>query len=283
MMLVRPRRPSPYTAYLRVYEPLEAFPAHTRAAWAAQAAQESASADRLVAERDRSLVALLRVPPVPVPAEEVQDAFVLRVDDEPLVCPVQSRLRSWVALGEFRDGLPDTLLHAFLPPAVLDRADAEHRRWASDDGARLSIRTATWAVPIHWFVAFEDGEAIRALEGDLSLVYRTGISAARRRVARALRTLSRLDGDDGYEIDYVAELEELARWLEEFHSRSWVELDYAGLPHLMGADWLRTDRSVADVGAALTALAAGDQDSAAAVYETLVERWAAVNAFEHAN
>jgi hypothetical protein len=98
-----------------------------------------------------------------------------------------------------------------------------------------------------------------------------------------LRTLSRLDSDDGYEIDYVAELEELARWLEEFHSRSWVELDYAGLAHLMGADWLRTDRSVADVGAALTAVAAGDKDSAAAVYETLVERWAAVHAFEHAN
>ena len=33
----------------------------------------------------------------------------------------------------------------------------------------------------------------------------------------------------------VDELEELGRWLEEFHARSWLELDYAGLARLLGA------------------------------------------------
>ena len=34
--------------------------------------------------------------------------------------------------------------------------------------------------------------------------------------------------------DVVAEVGELGRWLEEFHSRSWLELDYAGLARLLG-------------------------------------------------
>ena len=105
------------------------------------------------------------------------------------------------------------------------------------------------------------------------------MSAARRRVARALRTLRLNLG----ELEIADELEELARWLEEFHARSWVELDYAGLARLLGPEVVAADTSVADVAAAVAALAAGDEEGAVLTYRTVVDRWSAVAALEHAN
>jgi hypothetical protein len=278
---VTPRRPSPNAAYLRVYEPLTAFPAEERAAWAAYAARGSNRADRLAAEHRAALRDLVGLPPLPVPADESEEAFVLEVADEVLVCPVQTRLRSWVAFGEFRDGLPDGLLHAFVPPAAVQRADAEHEVWgAKEVGTRLRIRTSSGAVPIHWFVMFSDRDRQLRLNGpDRSLIHRARMSAARRRVGRALRTLRSGIGD----VSYVEELEGLGGWLEEFHPRSWVELDYGGLVHLLDDTRLRADTSAQDVAAAIAALAAGDEETAAIAYETLVDRWAAVRALEHAN
>ena len=109
------------------------------------------------------------------------------------------------------------------------------------------------------------------------------MSAARRRVARALRTLRLRLGDLDLQLDVVDELEELGRWLEEFHARSWVELDYAGLARLLGADVVAEDTSVADVAASVAALAAGDEEGAVLTYRSVVDRWSAVAALEHAN
>src|SRR4051794_32705073 len=97
---------NPYAAYLRVYEPLAAFPESDRAGWADYARRSvgaGARADRLVAEHRSALAGVISVPPRPVPPDEAGDAFVLEFDGLLHVCPVQSRLRSWVALGQFRD------------------------------------------------------------------------------------------------------------------------------------------------------------------------------------
>lgn len=279
--------PNPCAAYLRVYEPVAAFPEPERSAWrdyarrAVAADRTEMRADRLVAEHRSALAGVLSLPPRPVPTEEVREAFVLEVQDVLHVCPLQSRLRSWVALGQFRDGLPDALLHAFVPPASLARADADHARWGRDEvGSALRILTATWSVPVQWFVPFAPGDRVPdAGSEQLFVVHRSRMSAARRRVARALRTLRLSLG----ELGVVEELEELGRWLEEFHARSWVELDYGGLARLLGPDGVREDSSVADVAAAVAALAAGDDHGAAELYGAVVERWAAVRAFEHAN
>jgi len=273
--------PSPYAAYLRVYEPLVAFGGEERAIWSAYAEQAAGRVERLRTEHRRAFTDLLSMPPVPVPTDESGEAFVLLVDDQAFVCPLQSRLRAWLALGEFRDGMPDALLHAFLPPASMQRADADHQIWGSKEPAPpLRIQTATWAVPIHWFVAFSDEDRLLEMRGpERSLVHRARMSAARRRVGRALRTLRRSIG----EVSYVEELEGLGRWLEEFHPRSWLELDYGGLVHLVSDTALREDRSAHDVGVALAALASGDEDTASAAYDVLVDRWAAVRAMEHAN
>ncbi|MEP6760348.1 MAG: hypothetical protein ABJA93_03180 [Sporichthyaceae bacterium] len=281
MRLVTGLLPNPYAAYLRVYEPLVAFAPEERATWTAYAEQAASRVERLRREHRRALVDLLSVPPVAVPVDESSDAFVLAQDAQVFVCPVQARLRAWLAFGEFRDGLPDALLHAFVPPATVRRADANRELWAGKEPVGpLRIQTATWAVPIHWFVAFsEEDRVVHLAEPDRSLVHRARMSAARRRVGRALRTLRRSIG----EVSYVEELEGLGQWLEEFHPRSWLELDYGGLVHLLGDDDLRADESARDVAAALRALAAGDEDLASAAYEALVDRWAAVRALEHAN
>ena len=273
--------PNPCASYLRVYEPLAAFGPEERARWSAYAGQAAGRAERLRREHTRALTDLLSVPPVAVPADESDDAFVLAVDGQVLVCPVQSRLRSWIAFGQLREGLPDALLHAFVPPASVRRAVAEREVWAGKEPAgALRIQTATWGVPIHWFVAFTDDDRTVVLDGpERSVVLRARMSAARRRVGRALRTLRRSIG----EVDYVEELEGLGRWLEEFHPRSWLELDYGGLVRLLDDQALRGDTSVREVAAALEALADGDEAAAKAAYEAIVDRWAAVRALEHAS
>jgi hypothetical protein len=287
MRSVPQQLPNPYAAYLRVYEPLAAFPEADRALWVRYASSPTgaaARADRLVAEHRSALAGVISVPPRPVPTDEAGDAFVLEVDGLLHVCPVQSRLRSWVALGQFRDGLPDTLLHAFVPPASLERADADHARWGTADaGSLLRILTATWTVPVPWFVPFAPADRVAAEDPEPSVVHRTRMSAARRRVARALRTLRLRLGDLDLQLDVVDELEDLARWLEEFHARSWVELDYAGLARLLGPDAVAEDTSVADVAASVAALGAGDEEGAVLTYRSVVERWSAVAALEHAN
>jgi hypothetical protein len=281
--------PGPHAAYLRVYEPVSAFPDGEREAWTDYARSSGTRAGRVAAEQHRALAGVLSVPPRPVPDEEEREAFVLEVDSVVHVCPAQARLRSWLALGRFRDGLPDSLLHAFVPPLALERAEAEHARWGGGQAdAPLRILTATWSVPLPWFVPFVPADRLVDLTGRYpAVVHRTRMSAARRRVARALRALRRADHADLADLadlaDVVAEVGELGRWLEEFHSRSWIELDYAGLARLLGRDGVLEDDSVAEVAATVAALTEDDPDEAARHYAAVVGRWSAVQALERAN
>ena len=78
-------------------------------------------------------------------------------------------------------------------------------------------------------------------------------------------------------------VEESARWLEEFHPRSVVELDYGGLASVLSDDALCDDDSPALVGRGLSALAKGDAETATAAYEQLVERWRSIQLLERSN
>jgi hypothetical protein len=266
---------------------VSAFPEPERAAWTEYARSSGSRAGRVAAEQHHALTGVLSVPPRPVPDEEVREAFVLEVDSVVHVCPVQTRLRSWVALGRFRDGLPDALLHAFVPPLALERAEADHERWGgAEAGVALRILTATWSVPLPWFVPFAPADRLVDLTGRYpAVVHRTRMSAARRRVARALRALRTADlaAATGEAVDVVAEVSELGRWLEEFHARSWLELDYAGLARLLGRDGVLEDDSVAEVAAAVAALTEDDPEEAARHYAAVLARWSAVQALERAN
>ncbi|MET8678296.1 hypothetical protein ABZW18_12100 [Streptomyces sp. NPDC004647] len=262
----------PYAAYLRVYEPLAAFPEPERSHWYRYAEREHTPTAQ--DELRRSLADLLPVPPVPVPVHESSDAFVTVVDGVTCVCPWRTRLRGWMALEELAEQLPPPVLDAVLPPVVRRQAEADYERWLErNPDARPWIRSATWHVPVRWFVLFSDDEREYVKDGQEPVLrYRTAMAQARRRVARGLKVL-RESLDEG---PLVEGLENVGKWLEEFHPRSLVELDYGGLVHAVPEGQLADDRSAADVAEGLEALREGDGARAGEAYERLTDRWRVV-------
>ncbi|MFJ8805152.1 hypothetical protein [Streptomyces sp. NPDC102490] len=273
----------PYAAYLRVYEPLAAFPDDERAHWTRYARRPDRPSYQ--DELRRSLADLLPTPPVAVPVHESADAFVAEVDGVVCVCPWRTRLRGWQALGELAEDFPEPVLDALIPPVVRRQSAQDYERWLErNPDARPWIRTATWQVPINWFVLVSDAE--REYDGGDGegaaapvLRYRTPMVQARRRVARGLRAL-REAVSEGPLIDGLVDV---GRWLEEFHPRSLVELDYGGLVHALPAGELEADHSAADVAEGIEALRHGDGGAAGAAYGRLVERWRAVRDRRSAN
>jgi hypothetical protein len=277
----------PYTSYLRVYEPLAAFPEPERDHWARYARRGDAPTAQ--DELRRSLADLLPTPPVAVPVHESADAFVTEADGVVCVCPWRTRLRGWLALDELADLLPAQLLDAVLPAVVREQASADYERWRErNPDARPWIRSAVWQVPVRWFTLFSDDERLYEESGERGaedakapvLRYRTPMVQARRRLARALKALRDATDDGG---PLVEGLVDVGRWLEEFHPRSLVELDYGGLVHVLSAEHLESDRSAADVAAGIAALRAGDADGAAEAYGRLSDRWRAVRDLQFAN
>ncbi|MFI5681650.1 hypothetical protein [Streptomyces cellulosae] len=271
----------PYATYLRVYEPLAAFPEPERDHWARYARRPDRPSYQ--DELRRSLADLLPTPPIPVPVHESGDAFVLEVEGVVCVCPWRTRLRGWQALEDLTEELPPSVLDAVLPPVVRRQAAQDYERWlARNPDARPWIRTATWQVPINWFVLVSDAERrFDKASGDIPpmLRYRTPMVQARRRVARALRALKDAI-DEGPLIDGLIDV---GRWLEEFHPRSLVELDYGGLVHVLPAGELENDHSAADVADGIEALRHGDGVAAGEAYARLVERWRSVRDRRSAN
>ena len=304
----------PYAAYLRVYEPLTAFPEPERSYWQDYAEQRRDPAgERRTAldEGRRRLADLIAVPPMAVPERESRDAFVHELDGVVYLCPWWTRLRSWIALDELREALPAALLDAVVPPVVRAQAEADWDRWrAQHPDGRPWILTSTWNVPVSWFLLFEDGEReylpARAeepcsgpepaagpegepvVEGDADgarrpsapvLRYRTPMSHARRRFARGFRVL-RENLDDGPLVEAV---EEVGRWLEEFHPRSLVELDYGGLVHAVAEASLADDHTAREVAAGVAALREGDAALAASSYRAITDRWRRIQELQYAN
>jgi hypothetical protein len=237
-------------------------------------------------EREAALRALTGVPVRELP-QVGPEAFVTDVDGIVLICPWRTRERALEALESFRSDLPDEVLEAFLPRPLLDDCDDaldQLRREQPD--LRLHVLTSTWQVPLRWFVLVESderevhlGEPGSTRVSGRRLVYRTPMSRARRRSARALDVLRRTL-DDG---EVTQGVEQLGRWLELFHPRSLVELDYGGLAHLLDDAELTQDESARDVAAALTALDEGDPAGAAAAYGRVTARAKALQGVESAN
>jgi hypothetical protein len=177
------------------------------------------------------------------------------------------------------------VLDALLPPVVRLQAEADYEDWHSrNPDARPWIRSATWHVPVRWFVLFADSEREYEPSGDGEskqsvLRYRTPMVQARRRTARGLRVLK----DSLEEGPLIDGLVDVGRWLEEFHPRSMVELDYGGLVHAIPEDVLAEDHSAADVAEGLAALRDGNTDAAGEAYERLTERWRGVRELQYAS
>lgn len=262
------RRP-PYQAHLRVYEPVAHLPPAARARWSRYAADPPTRAEVEAALFHDLVRRLAGQPPVPVPAAESVDGLLLEDGGELYVCPQQPRLAVWQQLRATPadQQLPPGVAVA---PALREQAVADLTAHVDAGGeVRLFARTAAWQVPIAWFVPFSADERRLVLGEGRSLTYRTTMSSARRRAAVGLRTAREGLG----RLDLVDEIEDVARWLEQFDPRSRVELDYAGLADLVDEQHLCGDDSASDVAEGLAALADGDAPSAAAAYRRWTRRW----------
>ncbi|MFF2749771.1 hypothetical protein ACFVVA_30040 [Kitasatospora sp. NPDC058048] len=308
--VVRTSVQPPYAAHLRVYEPLAAYPEPERAHWQACAAERGPDAAEpsqpvaaaVLEEQREALAGLAARTPRALPERESGRAYLRVVDGVLYVCPWATRLRSWEALEELRAGAPVALLDTALPPVARAAAEADRERWrAEHPDARPWILTSRWEVPVRWFLPFgdedrcfvpggdgpadgpADGPGGEAEEGPggrpAALFYLVPMAQARRRVARAFRALREAVPDG----ELVQGAERVGRWLEEFHPRSLVELDYGGLVHLLGPERLLADRSAGELEEGLRALRAGDTAEALRVYGELTVRWRRVLALRHAN
>lgn len=283
----------PYAAYLRVYEPLTAFDETERAHWKryVTAGRIPARAQGPALERSWILPGVLRMPPhVPAAGELPEHAFVTQLDGRVVVCPWRTAVRCWSAVADLADLLPAELVTVVLPESVAGPAVAANAAWSAEhEERRTHIQAQRWAVPVRWFLLFDPAERQLQLgtvtagpspvRTGRSVVYQTPMAQARRRAARALSVMRRALGNS----PAVAALEDVARWLEEFHPRSLVELDYGGLVHLLNDDILRGDDSARDAADALDALARSDASGAASAYDRIITRWQAASLIESAN
>ncbi|GIG88856.1 hypothetical protein [Plantactinospora endophytica] len=278
--------PSLFASYLRVYEPLTAFDRDRQLFWRRYVKEGRAVApiEGPVRQRTAVIEALgagwTRLPDLP------EEAYVLEADDTLLVCPWNLRVRVAEAALSARDGVPPVLADAFVPPVLAGQAKAVVEDWRSgarvlEHGVpRLHEQIATWGVPLRWFVFVDPEERELTTRPDRRVLrYRTEISKARRRASRGLSVLRKSVGD----APITEAVEEGARWLEEFHPRSVVELDYGGLVDLLPDETLAADDSPELVAAGLAGLSRGDADAATEAYEKLVARWRAVQLLERCN
>ena len=249
-------------AQLRVFLPTDTLGPRDRARWAPEGALGHREARTVEAD-----VARLRLL---TGRGELPDGAVLvrRAGDQQFVCPLQYDVRSAVGLQVLQDTVPPPVVDLLLPAGELrSRLDV-----VAATGAVPTIVDAPWAVPIPWFVLFVDAERrhLDPPEGaGPRLFYLTTVSSALERLERAVDVMDVVEDAD----DLLEELADLAAWLDSFDPRSLLELDYAGLTRLLGAERLAADRSAHDVWSAIEGLESGDLLAAVAYYGALRGRW----------
>ena len=282
----------PYAAYLRVYEPVSAFPEPQRSRWEryADSPERPRRVNALDAEHAQALRRLARGRPIMVPEEESGDAYVRRAEGEVYVCPWQTRQRSWVSVARLVQTAPQGLLAC----GTAEQALHDFARWRERRASiRTHIRCSTWHVPIDWFLPFvpeerwlvlgpqraEGGRGPAVAAPLRAMLYVTSMAYARHRVGRAAKIL--YAGLAGASI--FAQVAVLDRWLSEFHPGSLVELDYGGLVHLIDDQALCADQSVGEVRVALAAIERGEKELTTAMYSRVRARWRRIQALQTAN
>ena len=270
-------RPTPYVASLRIYEPLSAFEPADRLRW------QSLENDPFSFNREEELSLHRVVQPEP-PAGRPDGVHIFDRDGVRFVSPWATATRFWAALDNFKDSLPSTVVPYFVSPAMEEVITA---------GVDLledkvpHILNETWIIPPRWFILFAPEERTRGTNAD-GLYCRavTTIANAKQRCDGAHDAVLNAFGDGPVE----QELENLLAWLEMFHPKSYVELDYGGLANYLdkslrdnGEDGLLADTSIEDVSHSLSGLAAADGMVAGQGYERLMSRWRNVQSLESAN
>lgn len=269
--------PTPYVASLRVFEPLATFSPSQRERWR----RDAISTNR----PDEQMLALHRLlTPERVNARP-DGAYSLEIENEIYIAPWSTTSRCIGALEDFKSSIPELLMPLFVP-----RATEEALTQLSSSIGEISdpphIITETWVIPPRWFSLFTVEERLRGRDENGPWVrMRTTMDNARRQANITLQTVLSAFGTG----QVANELEELTDWLESFDAGSIVECDYGGLALYLessirahGGSGIEDDSSLEDIRSSLAGLAAADPIAAGHGYQSLVERWRAVAAYENA-
>jgi hypothetical protein len=288
----------PFTSALRVYEPLEAFPAEQQDALRKSGARKDSRAAVENAELLASLgritrpggdpfptgrTDLVRVVPAPAkdaptkgtpPAGDPEDFEGAAKPADPgtpdrlLYCPSQLVLRAGLAANALMEGIHGPLAQLLIPEEQRDKHQERIDEARSHPGlGRVHTRASTWGIPFSWFCLFQESDPTDVVESDGHIVtvrIRATIAQTLERVRYAVAHLAIA----APELDMLEDLTQLTEWLELFHPDSVVELDYGAV-----ADKVYPDDSPLDVRLGIECLAEGDMTGAAAAYRRLASRW----------
>lgn len=299
-----PRVPPPFVAYLRVYEPLQAFGSTPRTrlerALAAGALPPTEAGRH---EREVWLRTQLSTPPRMLPGDRPDGTdgtsadgplHVLSLDPAQvpgadasmgiLVCPLDLRTRAAAALVGFLATASPSLVRVALPTgprAATDVMRSRAQTVTSELGSSaVHVVSSTWTVPLPWFTLVDPAarrmDALPRPDPRRRVYYHATLRDAAARAARAHAVVQRTIGDSGP----GRVLGDTARWLKHFHPASAIELDYGGLVQLMDDESLPADTSAQDVHAAVDAMERGDAQEVAIRYERLRDFWARFAVFE---
>lgn len=271
-----------YLAYLRVFQPLGAFPPRERAQWSAYVADGASLPAHVLVEREER-DGLARALGVGVPPPDRQHAFVWRHGRAVYLCPLHTELRALQALLSFRQSVPEEVVDVFLAPGELERAEEILERLRREQpGARSHIQQTAWFVPIIWFMLFDSSErqVVPSRSGRLPrLTYATTLNVALNRITKALKILAERAED----VEASSAADDLRDWLHGFDRDSFITLDYGGLTQIIPFGELVEDHTARDVWDALSALEGGDIERSDELYGAITERWADLRGREARN
>lgn len=262
-------------AYLRAFAPLEAFPPAERERWRAYVHRGAGVTISQAVDTEHQ-VAAARLLTGRGPLRE-DAALVRRVNGTIHLCPLQFELRAAAALRELRLSVPDEVVAAFVP----DAGARDTLELLAASGRAPHILERAWIVPLHWFALFDASERhfVDPPEGrGPRLTYLTVASLATARIQRAIEIVESTleDGED-----ILADLADLAVWVDSFADSTVLELDYGTVASLFPSEELEQDRSCHEVWSALDGLRDGDVMAAAAYYGVARSRWGSLREKQH--
>lgn len=264
------------SAYLRVFQPLDAFEGEEQLRWERYLVSNRWLPGGPRRYRDHAKGGLGLIAPA-----DGDHAEVRVVDGRTYVSPWRMRMRVLAAGLAFRETRPIELSERFLSKKDAKRVARELRRLRRRDPLAVAFcHQSPWHVPIRWFALFADEERWLGEDehGQLRLRYRTTARKALRRAGQTIPLLRRSDlGPIG---DLLMDLHE---WIALFDVRSLVELDYGGLCDFLTWDELDDDRSVRDLGLALEALTRHEFPRSAEIYQGVLAHWAEIRGHELLN
>src|SRR5947209_931414 len=152
-------------AYLRVFQPLEAFPAEERGHWERYIVAGGHSRPSRPVYRERPTVPEGRLGLLS-PADG-DHADVRFEEGTYYVCPWRTKIRLLASLLSLRESTPPDMVEALVSEAEARRAARELARLRRRGSPAVPfILQSPWHVPIRWFVLFDDDDRRGDEEGE---------------------------------------------------------------------------------------------------------------------